>query len=183
MPGRHNVRNALAALAVGRALGVGYARGVEGLGSFEPSPMRMRTTRVGRWTILNDAYNSNPGSLRASLETLESVAGGAVKVAALGDMLELGDDSARAHREAGRRAAALGVDHLLLYGREVRSLREGALEGGMPPSRVRLFVDKDSLVGALRELPVEEAVLLVKGSRGMRMEEVVESLVRGAPAS
>jgi len=183
VPGRHNVRNALAALAVGRALGVPYEQAVEGLRRFEPSPMRMRVSRVGRWVVLNDAYNSNPGSLAAALDTLAAMAGGRTTVAALGDMLELGHGSARAHREAGAHAASLGFNYLLLFGMEVGNLREGALEGGMPPEKVKVFGEKEALVRELRELPVEEGVLLVKGSRGMRMEEVVESLVRGAPAS
>jgi len=103
--------------------------------------------------------------------------------AALGDMLELGDTSERAHREAGARAAELGVDRLYLLGTEVSALEAGALEAGMPASRVRTYESKTALVETLRKELDEPAVLLVKGSRGMRMEEVVELLTAEAPAS
>ncbi len=183
VPGRHNISNALAALAVGDVLGVDRKRAIEGLRTFEPSPMRMFVSRVGTWTVLNDAYNSNPGSLAAALDALEAMAAGRPSVAVLGDMLELGGRSRDAHREAGRRAVESGVGHLMLFGREVEGLREGALEAGMTPERVRLFDDKTALVRELGELQVRNAVILIKGSRGMRMEEVVELLVKEAPAS
>ena len=183
VPGRHNVMNALAALAVGEVLGIDREAAIEGLSSFEPSPMRMSISRVGGWIVLNDAYNANPGSLGAALESLVALAGGRPTVAALGAMLELGSRTRDAHREAGLLVAEKGIDHLLLFGREIEALREGALAGGMPPGRARLFDDKTALVEALRRLSDDDAVLLVKGSRAMRMEEVVELLVEGAPAS
>lgn len=176
IPGRHNVSNALAAIAAGRALGVDAARAAEGLRCFDASPMRMRVSRRGEWLILNDAYNCNPGSLRAALDTLVSMAEGRRTMAALGDMLELGEMSADAHREAGRRVAEMKLDRLFLYGSEVEAMRDGALEGGMSPASVMLFDEKDELALALQDEPDEPTVLLVKGSRGMRMEEVVELL-------
>ena len=183
VPGRHNVLNALAAIAVGRVLGVSDEDATRGLSSFELSPMRMSVTRMGAGAIINDAYNCNPASLLAALEVLVDVAGGATSAAALGDMLELGDTSEHAHREAGARAAELGVDRLYLFGTEVAALREGALAAGMPASRVRTYESKTALVDSLRKELDESAVLLVKGSRGMRMEEVVELLTAEAPAS
>lgn len=183
VPGRHNVLNALAAIAAGRALGVDAARAAEGLKCFDASPMRMKVMERGEWTILNDAYNCNPGSLAAALDTLVSLADGRRTFAVLGDMLELGARSEDAHREAGRLAASLKIDCLFLYGSEVGALREGALEGGMSPESVVLFDDKAELARALESEPDVPTVLLVKGSRGMRMEEVVELLTRGAPAS
>ncbi|MFH1501927.1 MAG: UDP-N-acetylmuramoyl-tripeptide--D-alanyl-D-alanine ligase [Candidatus Eisenbacteria bacterium] len=183
VPGRHNVANALAALAVGDALGIDRERAAEGLGSFEPSPMRMLVSTIGPWTVLNDAYNSNPGSLAAALDALKALAAGRPSVAVLGDMLELGEASGAAHAAAGRRAAQVGVNYLFLFGCEVERLRDGALDAGIPPERARLFEDKAALVRELVELPMRDAVILVKGSRGMRMEEVVELLVKEAPAS
>ena len=182
VPGRHNVMNALAAITVGDALGIDRQSAVEGLSSFVASPMRMSVVTAGGRTVLNDAYNSNPGSLSAALDALVTLAGGRPSVAVLADMLEMGSRAREAHREAGLLAAEKGIDHLLLFGREVEALREGALDGGIPPERVVLFDDKTALVGALRDLP-DDAVLLVKGSRAMRMEEVVELLTGEAPAS
>ncbi len=181
--GRHNVMNALAAIAVGRIMGVPDADAARGLSSFEASPMRMNFERAGSRVVLNDAYNCNPGSLGAALEVLVEAAGERTSAAVIGDMLELGSTSTRAHREAGARAAELGVDWLLLFGTEVAALKEGALEAGMPASRVRIFESKTALVETLRKELDESAVLLVKGSRGMRMEEVVELLAEEAPAS
>ncbi|MFH1690629.1 MAG: UDP-N-acetylmuramoyl-tripeptide--D-alanyl-D-alanine ligase [Candidatus Eisenbacteria bacterium] len=183
VPGRHNVMNALAAIAVGRVMGIPDADAARGLSSFEASPMRMRFERVGAWVVLNDSYNCNPGSLGAALEVLVEVACERTSAAALGDMLELGSTSERAHREAGARAAELGVDRLYLFGTEVAALARGAIEAGMPAQRVRIFESKTALVDTLRKELDESAVLLVKGSRGMCMEEVVELLTEEAPAS
>jgi len=183
VPGRHNVMNALAAVAVGRVMGVSDSEAARGRASFELSPMRMSFERAGRWTVLNDAYNCNPGSLVAALEVLVDAAGDRDSAAVLGDMLELGDTSERAHREAGVRAAELGVDRLYLFGSEVAALAEGALAAGMSASRVRVFENKAALVESIVSELDESAVLLVKGSRGMRMEEVVELLTVEAPAS
>lgn len=183
VPGRHNVSNALAAIAVGDVLGIDREKAIEGLRTFEPSPMRMLVSRVGTWTVLNDAYNSNPGSLAAALDALKAMAAGRPTVAILGDMLELGSFSGEAHAAAGRLAATSSVTYLFLFGCDVELLREGALEEGFPPERARLFESKAELVRELSELPMREAVVLVKGSRGMRMEEVVELLVKEAPAS
>lgn len=182
VPGRHNVMNALAAMAVSRELDIPASEAAAGIASFTPSAMRMAIVRVAGRVILNDAYNANPGSLAAALATLSSVAGGRPTAAVLGDMLELGPQSASAHRQAGARAAELGIEYLLLYGREVAALAEGAVASGMPQERVRTYETKAALTQALEDLP-DGAVVLVKGSRGMRMEEVVELLGREAPAS
>jgi UDP-N-acetylmuramoyl-tripeptide--D-alanyl-D-alanine ligase len=183
VPGRHNVMNALAALAAARALGVGPTEAARGIASFAPSAMRMAIVRVGGRTILNDAYNANPGSLAAALDTLVAVAAGRPTAAVLGDMLELGSESRAAHREAGERSAALGIDHLFLFGTEVAALAEGAKVNGMSQERVRTYETKAALKEELEALLPANAVVLVKGSRGMRMEEVVELLGREAPAS
>jgi UDP-N-acetylmuramoyl-tripeptide--D-alanyl-D-alanine ligase len=183
LPGRHNVMNALAAIAVSQVLGVDAEDAARGIASFSPSAMRMAVTRIGGRTILNDAYNANPGSLAAALETLMGVAAGRPTAAVLGDMLELGSESRTAHREAGERAAALGIDYLFLFGTEVAALAEGAEANGIARERVRTYETKAALKEELEALLPTNAVVLVKGSRGMRMEEVVELLGREAPAS
>jgi len=181
--GRHNVMNALAAVAVGRVMGVDEAAAASGLRRFDASPMRMSVAKVGVITLLNDAYNCNPSSLLAALRTLVDIARGRETAVALGDMLELGAASSLAHRSAGEAAAGMGVDRLYLFGTEVEATRRGAVEAGMRESAVRVFENKTALAGAIWDELGEDAVLLVKGSRGMRMEEVVELLMREAPAS
>ncbi len=171
--------NALAALAVGRVFGVPDDAAAGALARFSPSPRRTALVRVGSWTVIDDSYNCNPGSLRAALETLVAVSSGRPTAAALGDMLELGARSASAHEEAGRLCAALGIGFLFMVGREVEAMRAGALAAGMAPDRVKLFDDKRTLVEALRAgAGGGPLVLLVKGSRGVRMEEVVELLTK-----
>ncbi len=183
VPGRHNVMNALAAIAAGAVLGVPAGESAQALSGFEPSPMRMAVLTVGGRTVINDAYNCNPGSLRAALETLMSVGRGRATAAAIGDMLEMGGMSEKVHREAGIAAAKLGVERLYLYGSEVEALRDGATDSGMSPDRVRIYRDKGALARDLDRDLAPDGVLLVKGSRGMRMEEVVELLVGETPVS
>ncbi len=123
IPGKHNVQNALAALAVARVLGVDVEAAAHGLAVFQPTGMRTAIVDMAGWTVLNDAYNANPGSLRAALETLAAVGRGRTTAAILGDMLELGARSRSAHHEAGRRAAGLGIKYLFLFGNDVEALR------------------------------------------------------------
>ncbi len=183
VPGRHNVMNALAAIAAGAVLGVPASEAAGALSGFEPSPMRMAILTVGGRTVINDAYNSNPGSLRAALETLVSVGRGKETAAVIGDMLEMGERSEDVHREAGVTAAELGVERLYLFGSEIEALRDGAIDSGMPPDRVRAYRDKDALARDLDRDLAPDGVVLLKGSRGMRMEEVVELLVKETPVS
>jgi UDP-N-acetylmuramoyl-tripeptide--D-alanyl-D-alanine ligase len=169
--------NALAAVAVGRVLGVPDATAAAALAGFRPTGRRTALRAVGAWTVIDDSYNCNPASLAAAFETLLAVAAGRPTAAVLGDMLELGRRSASAHDEAGRLAARLGIGSLYLVGAEMRAAKAGAVAAGMRPDRVRTFDDKRALVDALREgAEGEPLVVLVKGSRGMRMEEVVELL-------
>ncbi len=183
IPGRHNVHNALAAIAAAVVLGVPASSAVAGLREFRAGSMRMEIVQAGSVTVLNDAYNANPASMTAALETLVEMAGARPTAAALGDMLEMGEGSGDAHRAVGVRAAELGIGRLFLYGSEIRALAKGAIDAGMSPERVRIHEDKGTLARDLLGSLECDAVLLVKGSRGMRMEEVVESLVLETPVS
>ncbi len=182
-PGRHNVHNALAAIAAAVSLGVGEQSAASGLKEFRPTSMRMEIVEMDGVTVINDAYNANPASMIAALETLAEMAGARPMVAALGDMLEMGEGSRDAHRAVGTRAAELGIDRLYLHGSDVKALAEGAIAAGMSPDHVRIHDDKRTLARDLANGLERDAILLVKGSRGMRMEEVVESLVSEAPVS
>jgi len=177
------VHNALAAIAAAVSLGVSRQSAAAGLRDFRPTSMRMEVIETGNVTVINDAYNANPASMVAALETLVEMAGTRPTVAALGDMLEMGDGSPDAHRAVGIRAAELGIGRLYLHGSDVKALAEGAIAAGMPPDRVCVHDDKRTLARDLTQGLERDAILLVKGSRGMRMEEVVESLVSEAPVS
>jgi UDP-N-acetylmuramoyl-tripeptide--D-alanyl-D-alanine ligase len=136
--------------------------------------MRSELKEMNGRTILADYYNANPASVKAALETLTSVAGGKRAVAVLGDMLELGDAGPEEHREIGRTVARLRIDLLICVGPLSRNISEGAATAGM--ARARIFEAETTSQGAalLRELSRPEDIVLVKGSRGMKMEKVLE---------
>lgn len=171
VPGEHLARNALAAVAVGWALRVPVERMGPALARFAPEGMRNRVERVDGVTILNDAYNANPLSMAAALRTLAALPG--PRFAILGDMLELGDSEADAHVEVLALASALGIEHVWVTGdRMARAAIGTAVE--VHPDVEHLCA---RLLPALRRLPSPPgASLLVKGSRGARMERVVDLL-------
>jgi UDP-N-acetylmuramoyl-tripeptide--D-alanyl-D-alanine ligase len=173
--GRHNVTNALAAAGVGLALGLAPAAIARDLEAARPVRGRCVWRPCGTVRILDDSYNANPVSVRAALQTLAAGARGRRLVVVLGDMLELGPVSPEAHREAGRQVAALGAAALVGLGREMKLGVEAAREAGLGEAHhVTTFEDAMALL--LARVAPGDAVL-VKGSRGMRMERVVEALV------
>ena len=173
--GRHNVINALAAAGAGRALGLGLDQIAAGLEAARPAKGRCVWRRSGGITILDDTYNANPSSLIAALDTLAAGAGAARRVVVLGDMLELGAGAEAAHREAGRAIAAAGVAELIGVGRHARTAVEAARASGLAESH-HTATFEDTVVLLLKRLVPGDA-LLVKGSRGMRMEQVVDALM------
>jgi len=181
IPGRHNVADAVAAAAIAHAAGLGADVIAAGLGAFRATDKRMQIVPgKGGLAILNDTYNANPASMRAALTTLCQQAGGR-RMAILGDMLELGPGSPAAHREVGSVAAALGIDYLALIGDFAADTDEGAITAGMDRRQVRIFQDQKDVVGWIEKLLAADELqsgdwLLVKGSRGMRLELVVEQL-------
>jgi UDP-N-acetylmuramoyl-tripeptide--D-alanyl-D-alanine ligase len=172
--GRHNIYNALAAAAATLAVGTPLETIKYGLDDFAPVAMRSELKVVKGRTVLADYYNANPGSVKAALETLVTLRPGARSVAVLGDMLELGSSSAEEHRAIGRTAARLGVDVLIAVGPQAKQMLEGAREAGMP--KERLFAAR-SHAGAAARLAKESKngdAVLIKGSRGMKMEKILE---------
>jgi murE/murF fusion protein len=182
-PGAHNISNAVAAAAIGHAAGIGIQKIAAGLGAFRPADKRMQIVKgIGGLNIINDTYNANPASMRAGLATLGQQEGRR-RMAILGDMLELGPTSAEAHRETGKYAAELALDYLALVGNFAADTAAGAEMAGLPPERVRIFTEKKEVAPWVEELLAAGRLqaddwLLVKGSRGMRLEVVVEQLVK-----
>ena len=171
LPGRHNVMNALAATAVSLALGESLHSIREGLEAMQPVPGRLCLRSLGCGSVLlDDTYNANPGSLRAALDVLAERGGERWLV--LGDMAELGDDERDLHREAGRLARERGIERLYGVGRLAAEAVETFGPGG------RHHPSHDALVTDLRaDLEASAPVTaLVKGSRSMRMESVVQAL-------
>jgi len=175
VPVEHNVLNALAAIGVGFEMGLSTDEIAEGLRRVSLSAMRLEIRPWGRGEIINDAYNANPASTRAALAVLSGLAGGRTRVAVLGDMLELGPRAEAGHREVGE-AAARHADYLVAVGDLSRYTAEGALAAGLPPERVFWCADREQAAGVLQDLLRGDELVLVKGSRGMRMEEIVARL-------
>jgi len=173
--GLHNLYNALAALAIGSVLDVSVEEAKVALERFETVTMRGETILWKGIHIINDCYNANPSSMRRSLDLLDNIKGGN-KIAVLGDMLELGSMSGWAHREIGRYAAKRGVRYLLCVGPLSSGFCAGAVAAGLKGERAMHFEDKETLAKKLEELLRPEDVVLVKGSRRMKMEEVLDLL-------
>ncbi len=180
-PGHHLVSLSLCASACAFATGFSVSTDAvaEGLRRFDAGPGRLRVLRtpVGA-TILDDSYNANPTSTTAALETLSTLARGGRTIAALGDMLELGDSETELHGLIGREAARVGIDVLLATGPRSRHMAEAARAAGVPT--VHVVADSEEAAELLVGLVGPGDTVLVKGSRGMRMERAVEALAEGA---
>lgn len=177
LPGRHNVINSLAAIAVGLELGLEFPEIREGLWAANLTALRLEISRWNGAKIINDSYNANPASTRAAVQVLsEASAGGPRKIAVLGDMLELGERSEASHREVGRAVNDAGVDLLAAVGERAKFIGLGAEEAGLPAGCVRYYRTAREAAGELKKIIAPGDVILVKGSRGMKMEEFVLAL-------
>jgi UDP-N-acetylmuramoyl-tripeptide--D-alanyl-D-alanine ligase len=175
--GTHNVINALAAVAIGEAFGVQPEAIAAGLRSLEMTSMRIeKLTAASGLTVLNDAYNASPASMRAAITLTEQLSGFGRKFLVLGDMLELGEHEEQFHREIGAMVSPERVDYVFTFGRLGRFIADEAAVR-LPKDRVRAFEDKDLLASELAAVAQPEDIVLVKGSRGMRLEQVVNALL------
>jgi UDP-N-acetylmuramoyl-tripeptide--D-alanyl-D-alanine ligase len=170
-PGEHNAYNALAATAVGLALKVPRAKIQKALGSFQSASKRMQIQRTAKITILNDTYNANPDSTLAALATLQTMASKGKKIAILSDMLELGHQAEELHQQIGKALAQYNIDILFTVGTLSRYIYDAA--------HVEIkahFENKTMLVEHLLHTLDDGDIVLIKGSRGMKMEDVVFAL-------
>ena len=174
-PGHHMIYNALAAIAVGSLFGMNAAEISEGVSSYKPFAGRLETKRVGGITVLDDSYNANPASMRSSIDVLKYARGR--KVCILGDMFELGEKSEAFHREVGRYASESGIDLVLCVGKEAEYMYASA--SSLTPDRCLYFNDCSSLIDALPSLVHPDDTVLVKASRGMHLEQIVQFFMDG----
>jgi UDP-N-acetylmuramoyl-tripeptide--D-alanyl-D-alanine ligase len=176
IPGAHQRGNAVAACALAVALGIPLPLVAQAVTKFAPLPMRGELRRLGADTVvINDAYNANPLSMAASLRTLAELPGSR-RIAVLGDMRELGDMSAQAHRDIGRLVSDLKLDLLLATGDFASDLAAGAREAGMEPSRVCTFQTSTQLGDHLASILKPGDRVLLKASRAAALERVIEWL-------
>lgn len=175
--GRYNIYNALAAVAVAFALGLELDLIERGLSSFKPLDLHMQLSNFyNDIKILNDSYNASPLSVKSALETLAEVAQNNRKIAILGDMLELGERTDFYHREIGKEVAKLSIDILITVGQGGKIIAQSSKEEGMAEERVFSFEknEKINLTKKLLNLIKPGNFVLLKGSREMKMEEILE---------
>ncbi len=173
--GRHNIYNALAATAA-LLEKVDLQTIAAGLELFTPYKGRFQIERFGGITLIDDCYNANPASTKAALETLNQISTAGHRIAVLGDMLELGEHEAEAHLGVGA-VAGRNIDRLYLIGeRMVKYAAEGALLADMPEGAVICCTSHSEIAGRLHNSATEGDVILIKGSRGMNMENVATEL-------
>jgi UDP-N-acetylmuramoyl-tripeptide--D-alanyl-D-alanine ligase len=171
------VPNALAAAASALAAGATLDGVAEGLARYRPVGGRMERVALPRNIILiNDTYNANPQSMQVALESLAKLKGRSRGIAVLGDMGELGDSALEAHRATGKLVATLGLDHLFALGRFAQPLAEAAVRAGMATERVHVGETHEGIAAAVRDLLQGNDWVLVKGSRSMKMERIVDAL-------
>ena len=177
LTGEHNLMNALAAVGAAYALGLrpadmeeGFRSVAPGRGRFRPVPLR------GGGLLLDDTYNANPASVEAALRNLMALRRGRRCIVVLADMLELGEASGSSHFRIGHMLGGIKPDLLFTHGTEAAAIAGGAREGGLDPGRIMHVGERDALRGAVTAALREGDVILVKGSRGMRLEEIAEAV-------
>jgi UDP-N-acetylmuramoyl-tripeptide--D-alanyl-D-alanine ligase len=174
--GFHNLSNALAAATVGYLCELSGAKIAQGLLHFRPATMRSEVERLSGMMVINDCYNANPASMTAAVDLLAELGVGTHTVAVLGDMLELGAYAAAFHLQLGAHVAARGITSLVACGASAPAIAEGARKAGMAHERITECPDAHEAVSRVLSMTHPGDVVLVKGSRGMRMEQVVDAL-------
>jgi UDP-N-acetylmuramoyl-tripeptide--D-alanyl-D-alanine ligase len=176
--GKHTAANALAAIAVARRLGLTESDILESLATAKGPEMRLQLQLLGNITILNDAYNANPASVKAALDTLMSLTSNGRKLAILGDMRELGAASDRYHKEIGQYVATLAIDELTCVGPQSRLIAQEASASGFT-APITHYIDSTIAASHISIHTQPNDLLLLKGSRGIRLEAIAEALSQG----
>ena len=179
MIGEHNVMNVLAAAAAVVAVGEKPDIIPGALEQFANFPLRQEIVKLSNdITVINDAYNANPISMKLALDTFLDLKGSARGVAVLGDMLELGSEAVARHHKLGEQIAQSDIDCLFLMGNYATEVRVGAIAGGFPSESIVIGRGHQELADLLKTFLKKGDWMLVKGSRGMEMEKVVKNLSR-----
>jgi UDP-N-acetylmuramoyl-tripeptide--D-alanyl-D-alanine ligase len=175
--GRHNVMNALAALAAASVWGIGADDARRVFPSLVPADKRGEVVRFEEgFTVINDTYNSSPEALKALVRLLAATPGYARRILAAGEMLELGPESSELHRECGRLAATLKMDWIFGVREHAADFLNAAIEAGYPRERTKFFEDSEAAGRFLEPFLAPGDLLLLKGSRSVRMERILEAI-------
>jgi UDP-N-acetylmuramoyl-tripeptide--D-alanyl-D-alanine ligase len=180
--GRHNITNAMCALTIGREIGIPNGILADCLADFQPVAGRTHVRHIGHWTVIDDTYNASPQAFAAALQTLQDIPtrNDARRIVIAGDMLELGATSADEHRQLGEQIGRRNIDRLLVIGDHADDVAQGAMSAGLPPHRIAAPNDWDAFLLLLECWLEAGDVVLVKGSRGMRMERVIDWMMNAA---
>lgn len=176
--GRHNVMNALAGLAASSVWGIGAAEAREVFPALVPADKRGEVVRFeSGLTVINDSYNSSPTALNALAQLLADTPGYRRRILAAGEMLELGTSSAELHRECGKFAGSLKeIDWIVGVRGDAAALIRAAIDAGHSTERTKFFDDSDDAAKFLAEFVRAGDLLLLKGSRGVKMEKILETI-------
>ena len=174
--GRYNVMNALAAMLTAKHFGISFDVMNHAFSKLKLSQMRMEQSKgLNGSYILNDAYNASPTSMKAVLHLVSELEGFEKKIVVLGDMLELGPDEKKLHREIGELLDPEKIHYVYTYGKLAKYIAQGA-EKQFEKERVFSFENKDELIGHLKKKLEKGTFVLLKASRGMKLEEVAEAI-------
>ena len=180
VPGLHMVQNAILAVAAGRVFGVSLEEGAAGLAAAPLTKARLQIKQIHGVQFLDDSYNANPDSMKAALRTLVELDTSGKRIAVLGEMRELGEQSARGHREVGEAAAEFGIDHLIAVGGSAAAIADAARGAGLQnAATARSTTEAAELLG---EIVAPGDLVLIKGSRAARTELVLEEFGKRQPA-
>ena len=168
--GKHNCINGAMGIVLGKKFGLTVEEIQKGLKNLELTPMRFQKIVKGEIIYINDAYNASPISMRYSLETFDKLYNDIKKVIVLGDMLELGEKEIEYHYEVLEKALTVKADKIYIYGERMKKAFERLLE----KNRIEHFSDKELLKRRIAEEFPQKKAILLKGSRGMKMEEIIE---------
>jgi UDP-N-acetylmuramoyl-tripeptide--D-alanyl-D-alanine ligase len=180
IPGVHNVTNSLLAVAMARQLGFEWEEISAGLRNLQLTSMRLELqySEKRKLLLINDAYNANPASMQAALNVLASrAATGCRAIAVLGDMYELGDYEEEGHQLVGKKAKETGVAYLITVGDKARQIATGALNAGMEEENIHICLGNNDAIDILNKIIQPNDVILIKGSRGVKMEEIANRLL------
>ena len=173
IPGLHMVQNALLAVAAGRMFGLSLEDCAAGLAAAPLTKARLQIKEIRGVRFIDDSYNANPESMKAALHTLVELDADGKRIAVLGEMRELGEESARGHREVGETAAELGVDQLIAIGDMATAIAEAARNAGL--QNISIARSTSEAAELLGEIAVSGDLVLVKGSRSVRTERVIDA--------
>lgn len=174
--GVHNVLNAMAAMLVAHHFGIPFEKMNEAFSTLKLTNMRMEMVEGSKGEIIiNDAYNASPTSMRAAVELITGMTGFSKKIIILGDMLELGQEEKNFHYNIGKSINGKEIDYVFTFGKLGEYIAQGARQS-LPDDRVFTFFEKENLIQEVKKYTDSETLILVKASRGMKLEEVVKAL-------